>query len=102
MPVSLTSHLRWADVSASAVTDAVPSVVTRGMLVGVAIVAGPAEGPATTSEDDVHASGLEEVLIGYSTTGWSNSLRETYVVPRVDESDSPFSAISFARFTMEN
>lgn len=67
MPVSLASRLRLVDVSASVVTDAVPSVVTRGM--GVAIVAGPAECPATASEDDVHASGLEEVLIGCSTDG---------------------------------
>jgi len=67
VPVSLSSRLRRVDVSASVVTNAVPSVVTRG--VGVAIVAGPTEGPATTSEDDVHASGLEEVLIGHSTSG---------------------------------
>lgn len=46
-------------------TDAVSPVVR----VGMAIVAGTAKGPATTGEDDVHASGLEEVLIGQSADG---------------------------------
>ena len=65
MSVSSAACLRRVSDSSSVVTDAVSSVVARG----VAVVAGSAEGPATTGEDDVHASGLEEVLIGHSTKG---------------------------------
>ena len=69
MPFPVAARLSWADVPSSVVTNTVSSVVARG--VGVTVVTGPAEGPVATGEDDTHSSGLEEVLIGYSTNKFS-------------------------------
>ena len=101
MPVPVAAGLSWVDVPSSAITNAMSSTVARG--VGVVAVTGPTEGPVATGEDGAHTSRLEEVLIGLSSTDFAHiTLRETYVVPRVDESNSSFSSIPFVRFTVEN
>ena len=68
MPFPVVACLSRVDVPSSAVTGAVSSVMIRGM--GVVAVATTAERPTTTGEDDAHASGLEEILIGHSASGF--------------------------------
>ena len=72
MPFPVAVRFSWINTPPSVVTDAVSSVVTRG--VEVAHVTGPIEGPTTAGKDDAHPSGLEEVLIGHST----NSLAKQF------------------------
>jgi hypothetical protein len=89
----MVSRLCRVGTSPSVNTDTVSSVV----------VIASSEHLSTTGENDGHASRLEEVLFDIQyTIFFGLCKRETYVVPRVDEMNGPFSLVFFVHFADEH